>query len=306
LEVAKETLDAEFLIGFEVEFEIMSISSEGQLSPSSAGLGIFAVSGLRDPCYKHVEEVVQILQAAGVKIDAFQTEGLRGQYEIALGPLPPIQAVDQLVLVQDTIKSVFKRHGLIATMSPRPVKSRRQSTGQHAHISINRQFMEELFLAGILKRLPELCSFCMPYDLSYERIQPYSAGTTVAWGTEDRTVPVRKIKSGHWEIRCIDATANMYLALAAILSAGLLGCQNKEPLVLPDTGSMTDPIYDNGTPLPRSVEEALQSLEETTEELQAPMRSRIVQHYIRVKKFETSKLGDLDSEKVRQLLVELF
>ncbi|PWI65251.1 hypothetical protein PCL_07301 [Purpureocillium lilacinum] len=303
---ATEALQVNFLVGFEVEFEIMKATSDGNFVPYSVGLGNFAVSGLRDPCYVYVEEVVQSLLQAGVKIEAFHTEGRRGQYEIALGPLPPIQAVDQLVIVHDTIKHLFARQGLLATMSPRPVALRRQSTGQHTHISINPPGREESFLAGILLRLPQLCAFCLPYELSYERIQPCFAGTVVAWGTENPWVPVRKIQAGHWEIRCVDATANMYLALAAILSAGMLGCLNREPLLWQDTSFEGQAIPSSGTSMPRTINEALALLEKSSQELEEVMGSEAIRHYLRVKKAEASELRDMGSQEARKLLVELF
>ncbi|KAK2845258.1 hypothetical protein FQN49_005895 [Arthroderma sp. PD_2] len=303
---AEETIKGHFLVGLEVEFEIMKANEVGKLIPYSGGLGIFAVSGLRDPCFTYVEEVIQILMDAGVEIDTFQAEGIRGQYEISLGPLPPVQAIDQLLFVHDTIKHVFARRGLVATMSPRPVGWRGQSAGQHAHISINPPHKEESFLAGILGRLPQLCAFFLPYELSYERIKKYFAGTMVAWGTENRTAPVRKVKAGHWEVRCADATANMYLALAAILSAGMIGYVNDEPLQWQDTGLDEQPLPDSGTMLPKTVDEAMGLLQTTFEELEVMMGSQVIRHYLRVKKFEVSKLHGIDSEEVRQLLAELF
>lgn len=306
VEKVSQSLQAVFLVGFEVEFEIMKAVEKGGFVPYSTGLGSFAVSALRDSCFVHVEEAVEALLDAGVKIDAFQGEGRRGQYEIALGELPPVQAVDQLVLVHDTLKQVFARHGLVATMSPRPVASRRQSSGQHAHISINPPHNEESFLAGILHRLPQLCAFCLPYEISYERVQPRFAGSTVAWGTEDRSVPIRKIKAGHWEVRCIDATANMYLALAAILSAGMIGCVKKEPLLLQDTGKYPQADLDCGEMLPQSIDEALNRLDTTFEELEAMMESKIIRHYLYVKKEESSLIRDMGSQAARELIVEVF
>ncbi|KAL6808156.1 glutamine synthetase/guanido kinase [Trichoderma camerunense] len=303
---AEEMFGVYFLVGFEVEFEVMKASAEGILIPYSSGFGRFSVCGLRDPCYEHFEEAIRVLLAAGVKIDAFQTEGRRGQYELTLGCLPPLAAVDQLILVHDTLKRVFSRHGLMVTMSPRPVESRRQSTGQHTHISINPPHMQNHFLAGMLQRLPQLCAFCLPYEISYERVQPYLAGHLVGWGTENRVVPIRKIKAGHWEVRCIDATANMYLALAAILSAGLLGCTNKEPLLWPDTGIMTDPWPRDAKSLPKNIGDALDRLEENHKDLETMMESGVIQHYLRVKRTEAAKLRETDVEETRQLMNELF
>jgi glutamine synthetase len=304
----RETSNRDFLIGFEVEFEIMKDSGGGGFIPHSAGMGRFAIAGQRDPCFKYVEECIQELQVAGVSILTFQTEGRRGQYEISLGPLPPLQAVDQLVMVHDCIKSVVARHGHVATMCPKPVQGRRQAAGQHTHISIHPPDREDSFLAGMLKRLRSLCAFGLPYDLSYERVQPYLGGEIVAWGTQNREVAIRKIGPGHWEVRCIDATANMYLTLAALLSAGIHGLECQETLTWPDTAipkqclsNIEEPCY-----LPRKLEVALDLLEAEISRVECMMGSRIVRHYLAHKRFELSRTKEMGGDKTRNLLIELF
>ncbi|KAF7179577.1 hypothetical protein CNMCM7691_008625 [Aspergillus felis] len=306
-----------FLIGFEVEFEFMKSSANGDLVPASLGLGRFAVAGLRDPCFSVVEEAVQVLLDAGVLIDAFQTEGRCGQYEISLSPLQPLPAIDQLVQVHDTLKHIGRHHGLVVTMFPRPITGRRQACGQHTHISIHPPARHDWFLAGVLQRLPALCALTLPYEFSYERVQPYLAGEVVGWGTENREVPIRQVAIGHWELRCVDGTANMYLALAAILSAGLLGIANQEPLSWPDL-SFSSPAHNNDkggaenatdpqpSQLPRSMEGALDELARNHDELETMMESQVIQHYINIKRFELARLREWDPQKIRELLVELF
>jgi glutamine synthetase len=308
LNKAAHQFNMEFLVGFEVEFEIFAQSPEGKLVPHSLGLGGGACAGLRDPCYKYVEEAMQVLLEAGVGLEAVHSEGLLGQYEFCLGPRPPMEAVDELILVHDTLKRVLTRHGLVATMFPRPATSRKQSIGQHTHLSISKPELEKSFLAGILRNLPALSALCLPYELSYERLNPGQAGCrVVAWGTEDRRVPIRKIKPGHWELRCVDATANMYLVLAATLSAGLLGCLNQDPLRLED--SVTSAQV-RGTPLPHSLEAALDQLEENGENefraVERFMESNVIRHYLNIKRLETSKLKEMEIEEARNWLVELF
>lgn len=303
---AAEAFQIHFLVGFEVEFEVMKANADGNLVPYSTGYGRFCVGGLRDPCWEYVEEAAFALMEAGVEIDALQTEGRRGQYEFSLGCLPPLAAVDQLILVHDTLKRIFNSHGLVVTMSPRPVQSRRQSTGQHTHISINPPNLEDHFLAGLLQRLPQLCAFCLPYPISYERVQPYLAGHLVGWGTENRVVPIRKIRAGHWEIRCVDATANMYLTLAALFAAGLQGCIKKEPLLWPDTGIAEDPWPKKAESLPCNLDAALDRLEGKHQELESLMGATVIQHYLRVKRVEAAKLREMNTEEVRQLMNELF
>lgn len=78
-----------FLVGLEVEFEVMKIS-DGNMVPMSSSFGRYAIDGLMDPCYQYVEEAVQELLDAGVSIQTIQSEGARGQYELSLGPLPPM------------------------------------------------------------------------------------------------------------------------------------------------------------------------------------------------------------------------
>lgn len=72
---------------------------------------------------------------------------------------------------------------------------------------------------------------------SYIRVKSLEAGDWVAWGSQNRTAPVRKIAQGHWELRFADATANMYLAISACIGAGLLGLKNNEELRWKDCSS---------------------------------------------------------------------
>ncbi|KAJ5835716.1 protein fluG [Penicillium robsamsonii] len=109
-----------------------------------------------------------------------QTEGRRGKYELSLSPGAPLDAVDKLILVHDTLKRELEKHDLVVTMAPRPVAQRRQATGQHTHISISNTELSSNFLAGILGQFPGICAVCMPFDISYERVRPYLGGEIVA------------------------------------------------------------------------------------------------------------------------------
>lgn len=307
---AQEGWGLNFLVGFEVEFVVMKVSpNTGKMEKCSQGYGLFSISGLRDPCYQYVEKCVNELLALGVDCQAIHTEGLRGQYEIALGPRPPLEAVDQLVLVHSHLKDTFARHGYTVTMFLKPVASESLATGQHTHLSLQPASpeLEESFLAGILKRLPALCSFCLPQDISYERLVPFAAGgNTVSWGTESRFAPIRKIEPGRWEIRNIDAMANMYSTLAAIIGAGLCGLAGHEPLLWPDIHDPTNENAGPGEPLPKELEEAIALLDADHFGLADMLGRPIIDRYVEIKRFELSKLKGMDPEVVRELLIELF
>ncbi|OQD68764.1 hypothetical protein PENDEC_c031G05438 [Penicillium decumbens] len=300
-------LQVDLLIGFEVEFIIMKRGEGGEVIPHSRSMGGFSVAGYRDPLFAHVEEAIEVLEGACIRFDTVQSEGIQGQYEISLLPLPPMQAIDQLLVVHDTLKAVFMSHGLIATMAPRPIPGLSSSNGQHAHISLNPPNKEEQFLAGILKRLPQLLALCLPYELSYERVTEYCAGTAVAWGTENRAVPIRKIKAGHWELRFIDASANMYLALAALLGAGLSGCINEETLAWQDTAFDESQSPSDGVMLPKEIDDAINQLEGAVEDLDAVLGTRVIKHFVHMKKFEIAMLREkYETPKLRGLMSEIF
>lgn len=117
---------------------------------------------------------------------------------------------------------------------------------------------------------------------------------------------IRKIKSGHWEMRFVDATANMYLALAAMLSAGMMGCVKGEPLLWHDASLDPRLVAGGGASMPKTIDEAMDLLDGDLEDFEAMMESRIVGHYVRMKKHEASKLRGMHLEEVRELLAELF
>lgn len=310
LQQAREGWGLDFLVGFEVEFVVMKCNqSDGTIDRCSDGWGLFAISGLRDPVYQHVEECAMKLEDIGVDIQAIHTEGQRGQYEFALGPKTPVEAVNQLVLVHSYLKGVFTQNGYIVTMMPKPIRSESLATGQHTHLSLNppRPDLEENFLAGILKRLPALCAFCLSQDVSYERLLPFVGGcNTVCWGTEARKSPIRKIEPSRWEIRNIDAMSNMYLTMASIIGAGLCGLTGKEPLLWPDIMDPANVDASFGDPLPGNVEEAISILEKDEFGLADVLGSPVLERYVMIKRFELSKLKEMDPETIRRLFVELF
>jgi glutamine synthetase len=172
----------------------------------------------------------------------------------------------------------------------------------------------EPFYAGVLKHLRAIAAFTYSSMVSYERVLDgsWAGGTWVAWGTQNREVPLRKIEDSHWEIKCIDGLANPYLSLAAILLAGTKGVADREELIWGDCSK--DPALlsssereelNMNTRLPRSIEEALDSLKEDAEltELLGP---EVVQRYIDVKKAETSIIETMGYEERTQWIMERY
>lgn len=180
-----------------------------------------------------LEEITQTLASMDIKLQQFHAESAPGQFEFVLPPTSPLAAVDILYAARQVITAVAERHGLRATLHPRPFPDKAGSAA-HTHISISPPTREESFLVGVLHRLPSVAAFTLSQDASYERVRSgvWSGSEWVAWGFQNREAPVRKIGPGHWEFKSVDGVANMYLAVAALLAAGYLGIKDDMPLTM--------------------------------------------------------------------------
>lgn len=152
-----------------------------------------------------------------------------------------------------------------------------------------------------------------PAQESYTRVRSLEAGDWVAWGSQNRTTPVRKIAQGHWELRFADATANMYLALSACIGAGLLGLRNNERLLWKDCSSWCSKLSDAekrdlgiATRLPATLKEALERLKETDKDMGEMLGAGIVQRYIQLKEGEVEILGSKEIDEVRNMYLQKF
>jgi glutamine synthetase len=132
----------------------------------------------------------------------------------------------------------------------------------------------EAFTAGILSRLPALLPFGAPSVASYLRLVPsHWAGAFACWGRENREAALRFITgaegnrdiAANVEVKCFDAAANPYLAVAALLCAGRAGLAEEATLPEPvdvDPASL-DPADREArgiAALPASLDEAVAAM----------------------------------------------
>ena len=127
----------------------------------------------------------------------------------------------------------------------------REGNSCHIHCSVARDDGQNLFadepqtfdhfLAGQLAALRELTLFFAPHINSYKRFAPGSfAPTAVAWGNDNRTCSLRVVGHGQakrLENRMPGADVNPYLALAAMIAAGLHGVDSELALEPPLEGN---------------------------------------------------------------------
>ena len=178
-----------------------------------------------------LEEIARTLSSIGIELQQFHAESAPGQFEFALPPKRPLAAVDSLLTARQVVTAIAERHGLRATLHPRPLPIG-SGSASHTHLSISPPTREEAFLAGVLSNYPSIVAFTLSQDASYQRVRPgiWAGSEWVTWGFQNREAPVRKIDRGHWEFKSVDGVANPYLAVAALLAGGYLGLKTSSPL----------------------------------------------------------------------------
>ena len=131
------------------------------------------------------------------------------------------------------------------------------------------------YIGGLLRHARAVIAFTNPTTNSYKRLVPgYEAPVNLAYSQRNRSAAIRipmyssSPKAKRVEFRCPDPSCNLYLAMSAMLMAGIDGIENRI-----DPGDPMDKdIYDlppeerASVPLtPGSLDEALEALEEDHE-----------------------------------------
>jgi len=270
---------------FENEFSLAR-RQDGQFVPIDSGLCFSTISATAAQDY--VEELAAALDAQGIVLEQYYAELGHGQQEISTSHESALQAADEQLLVRETIRGVAARHGLVASLAPKPWPDN-AGNGAHVHFSLweddrNRFYASSApdllsgdarsFIAGVLEHLPGLCGLTAPSFNSYKRIVPqYWAGAYVCWGHDNREAPVRvpSVFSGseeastNAELKACDASANPYLALGGLIAAGLDGLERglepPEPVEVDPATIAEDERRRRGIAgLPATQEEALDAL----------------------------------------------
>lgn len=293
------------LIAFEVEFVIAKVGASGEAVPFDSEPGFFAAASTRNQTYEYVTECAKELIAAGVQVQGFSRLGAACQYGLTLGELPPFDAVDQLVFSCETIRTVIARHGLIATMSPQPF-ARGPHNALLSRISVEQDQTGDTFFDDVVDKLPLICAVGMAYGVSYRRIT--DAGSSDEWYAGSRADVVRKGGPGTWEVRCIDAASNLYLAFSVLLMCAAFrdpSTGQTSPISLRPGELEEVPAYPGRVRLPTSLSAALNALEYNVSLFDGSGNSVLLE-YVRLKQAEASRPEVLNEDRQRKRITKYF
>jgi glutamine synthetase len=203
----------------------------------------------RDRLHRLRDEIVRLLQDAGIDVKYHHHEGGGpGQSEIEILFHPLLRAGDVTLTVKYMIRMAADRCGRSATFMPKPLWNVAGS-GMHVHQHLFKAGqplfwdaagwagLSELalhYIGGILHHGPALLGLTNPSTNSYKRLVPgFEAPVNLIYGLANRSAAIRIPAAGRTpetkriEFRPPDATSNIYLALSAMLMAGIDGIRHQ-------------------------------------------------------------------------------
>ncbi len=312
-----------FHIGVEPEHFLVTRRDDGSIAvwdPSG-------VDDLDKPCYdfKGIAGAMDYLRdlmsgMARVGWDTYQSdhEDANGQYEINFVYSDALTTADRYTFFKMMTSQYAGRHGAIATHMAKPFTDRTGSGGHiHYHLadaeSGENVFLDESdprglglsetayhFIGGVFAHAPALCAVMSPTVNCYKRLQ-VGAGLRgsrsgfiwtpafISYGDNNRTQMIRTAGPGHLEDRTMSAACNLYLSLAAYITAGLDGVARRLDPGDPNLGNMydlgLDEIERRGIRLlPQTLGEALEELRK--DELVQGALGVIYDEYVELKEAE--------------------
>ena len=184
------------------------------------------------------------MHAAGIPIEFSKGEAWYGQHEVNTRYADAVTAADRHTIYKNGVKEIAFLNDISASFMAKP-SEKDIGSSCHIHQSLVDEdgksafvdgdgeetdtFMH--FLGGMRNHIRELALFVAPAINSYKRYAAESwAPTSVSWGRDNRTCGFRVV--GHGQSRRVEcripgADANPYLAIAALLAAGLDGIENQ-------------------------------------------------------------------------------
>jgi glutamine synthetase len=325
LDELERELGARLRASFEHEFQLLLASSPtGDARPARP----FTLEEQRlvEP---FPARVMGALVEAGTEPERFFAEYAPHQFEIPVAPAEGVASADRSVVFREVVREIARREGIRASFAPL-LDPEQAGNGAHIHLSLldgggasllyddsQPGSLSELggrFAAGILQHARALSALTAASPLSGARLTPHrwSAGA-VCLAERNREAllripPVLALGGAdasaqlHLEYRGADASANPYLALGAIVRAGLHGVRAKLPAppILDRDPAQLDAAeaerFGVGM-LPATLEEALSALA-ADDIVRGWMGPLLYDAYVSVKRSELEAATGLDLQEV--------
>lgn len=311
---------------YENEFTLFKVDEENQQKISAEVHQCYSTSAT-SIFYERLEDIWKFLKESKIDIEQYYPEAGFGQHELSISPTNFLNAADDEIRFKRIIKFAMSKSNLYASFAPKPILGT-EGNGGHIHFSLwDKKTKENIFydkddslnlskigyyfVGGMLKHIGAILSFTCPSVNSYQRLKPGEWSSAYAtYGKDNREAAIR-VPSTFWsnqsdsmniELKASDASANPYLAILAILIAGMDGIKNK---ILPGKYVDVDPAMlteiqrkELGVrKLPSSLKQSLNELRNDEVFLKKLPKS-LISAYIKVKQSDISYYESLSAEEI--------
>jgi glutamine synthetase len=241
------SLGYSLVCGPELEFYLCEPDGAGGWRRYADDPGNVYVVGRKGDPQGLLLHMLRQLRDAGLRVTAANHEFSPGQFEINLGHSGLPDAADRSFRLKSAVQENARQRGLLATYMAKPFNDEGGS-GFHVHVSVAADGGENVFgdpdgpdglsaagrhaVGGVLRHAPALSALLNPTINSFKRFGPDTlAPWLIDWGLDNRSamvrIPPERGQAARMEVRLGDATANPYLAMAALGAAVYLGIQDK-------------------------------------------------------------------------------
>jgi glutamine synthetase len=234
-----------------------------------------------------IRRIRNSMTGAGMEVENSKGECNLGQHEINFHYADALRTADDHSIYKNAAKEIAAQEGMSISFMAK--FNEREGSSCHIHFSLADEsgaLFErdrgtfESFLAGQLACLRELTLLLAPNVNSYKRFAEGSfAPTAVAWAPDNRTCSLRVVGHGpglRFENRAGGSDLNPYLALGAIIAAGLHGVDSELELEAPYAGNAY--LATDKPRLPSTLREA-HDLFASSEVARAAFGDQVVDHY---------------------------
>jgi glutamine synthetase len=241
------SLGYSLVCGPELEFYLCEPDGAGGWRRYADDPGNVYVVGRKGDPQGLLLHMLRQLRDAGLRVTAANHEFSPGQFEINLGHSGLPDAADRSFRLKSAVQEIARQRGLLATFMAKPFNDEGGS-GFHVHVSVAADGGENVFgdpdgpdglsaagrhaVGGVLRHATALSALLNPTINSFKRFGPDTlAPWLIDWGLDNRSamvrIPPERGQAARMEVRLGDATANPYLAMAALGAAVYLGIQDK-------------------------------------------------------------------------------
>ena len=244
------------------------------------------------------------LQGAGIPVECSKGEASPGQEEINVRYAEAVTMADRHSIIKNATKEIAWQRGKAVTFLAK-WNYNAAGSSSHVHQSLwsldgksalffdkdgkyGMSEMMRMYVAGLLAHASEITYFLAPYINSYKRfVAGTFAPTKAIWSKDNRTAGYRLCGEGtkgiRIECRVGGSDLNPYLAMAALLAAGIAGIEQKMELEAPFEGD----AYGGKDirEIPKTLRGATAALKDS-DMLRDALGDDVVEHYVRAAEWE--------------------